>query len=48
MKAYKGVDGKIRLFRPNLNINRLLGSAERVGLPVRILAVPVCDTICDD
>ncbi|XP_022653208.1 branched-chain-amino-acid aminotransferase, cytosolic-like isoform X3 [Varroa jacobsoni] len=34
MKAYKGVDGKIRLFRPNLNINRLLGSAERVGLPL--------------
>ncbi|OQR69885.1 branched-chain-amino-acid aminotransferase [Tropilaelaps mercedesae] len=34
MKAYKGVDGKVRLFRPQLNINRLLGSAERVGLPL--------------
>ncbi|XP_018496701.1 branched-chain-amino-acid aminotransferase, cytosolic [Galendromus occidentalis] len=34
LKAYRGVDGRIRLFRPQLNINRLLSSADRVGLPV--------------
>ena len=39
LKAYRGVDGKIRLFRPQLNIKRLLGSAERVGLPVSFVAL---------
>lgn len=34
MKAYKGVDDKIRLFRPDLNINRLHKSALRSALPV--------------
>ncbi|OQR77698.1 branched-chain-amino-acid aminotransferase, partial [Tropilaelaps mercedesae] len=33
MKAYRGTDGRIRLFRPELNIQRLLNSAERLGLP---------------
>lgn len=35
MKAYRGADGKIRLFRPDLNIKRMLGSAQRSVLPVR-------------
>ena len=33
MKAYRGVDGRIRLFRPHLNINRLLRGARRSLLP---------------
>ncbi|ETE68876.1 Branched-chain-amino-acid aminotransferase, cytosolic, partial [Ophiophagus hannah] len=35
MKAYRGVDGKIRLFRPRLNMDRMLRSAARATLPVR-------------
>ena len=34
MKAYYGVDGKIRLFRPDLNINRFFKSTIRSALPV--------------
>lgn len=33
MKAYRGVDGKIRLFRPELNMERMNNSAIRSGLP---------------
>lgn len=33
MKAYRGVDGKLRLFRPLLNLERLNRSAERAALP---------------
>ncbi|EMP25020.1 Branched-chain-amino-acid aminotransferase, cytosolic, partial [Chelonia mydas] len=33
MKAYRGVDGKIRLFRPTLNMDRMLRSAARATLP---------------
>ncbi|XP_029142223.1 branched-chain-amino-acid aminotransferase, cytosolic [Protobothrops mucrosquamatus] len=33
MKAYRGVDGKIRLFRPRLNMDRMLRSAARATLP---------------
>ncbi|XP_074860962.1 branched-chain-amino-acid aminotransferase, cytosolic isoform X2 [Carettochelys insculpta] len=33
MKAYRGVDGKIRLFRPMLNMDRMLRSAARATLP---------------
>ncbi|XP_062990870.1 branched-chain-amino-acid aminotransferase, cytosolic [Elgaria multicarinata webbii] len=33
MKAYRGVDGKIRLFRPRLNMDRMLRSAVRATLP---------------
>jgi branched-chain amino acid aminotransferase len=34
MKAYKGVDNKVRLFRPDLNIARLSKSSKRSALPV--------------
>lgn len=34
MKAYRGIDGKIRLFRPELNMERLNQSAHRLGLPM--------------
>lgn len=34
MKAYRGVDGKIRLFRPDLNMKRMNASAQRTGLPL--------------
>lgn len=33
MKAYRGSDGKIRLFRPDLNMIRLLQGARRSMLP---------------
>ncbi|UJR08682.1 hypothetical protein I4U23_012940 [Adineta vaga] len=33
MKAYRGVDGKIRLFRPDLNMKRMISTAERSVLP---------------
>ncbi|KAM8820563.1 branched-chain-amino-acid aminotransferase, cytosolic isoform 2-T2 [Eudromia elegans] len=33
MKAYRGVDGKIRLFRPSLNMQRMARSARRATLP---------------
>lgn len=33
MKAYRGVDGKIRLFRPEMNMERMNNSAIRSGLP---------------
>lgn len=33
MKAYRGVDGRIRIFRPNMNMNRMNMSAKRSGLP---------------
>ncbi|XP_056132670.1 branched-chain-amino-acid aminotransferase, cytosolic [Lampris incognitus] len=33
MKAYRGPDDKVRLFRPMLNMNRMAKSAERACLP---------------
>lgn len=33
MKAYRGVDGKIRLFRPEMNMHRMNLTASRSGLP---------------
>ncbi|KAK6972998.1 branched-chain-amino-acid aminotransferase mitochondrial [Biomphalaria glabrata] len=33
LKAYRCVDGQIRLFRPNENCRRLKTSAQRIGLP---------------
>ena len=33
MKVYRGVDGKLRLFRPDCNGERLLMSAKRASLP---------------
>lgn len=34
MKAYRGIDDKIRLFRPDLNMERMRLSAQRSGLPM--------------
>ncbi len=36
MKAYHGVDQKLRLFRPDLNMNRFHKSTLRSSLPVNI------------
>ncbi|XP_063073841.1 branched-chain-amino-acid aminotransferase, cytosolic [Engraulis encrasicolus] len=33
MKAYRGPDGRVRLFRPDLNMKRMLKSAHRACLP---------------
>jgi len=34
MKAYKDKDKKIRLFRPDKNMQRMKASAKRIALPV--------------
>ncbi|XP_034193630.2 branched chain amino acid transaminase [Osmia lignaria lignaria] len=36
LKAYRGVDGKIRIFRPDLNMERMNSTAIRTGLPTFI------------
>lgn len=33
MKAYRGEDGRLRLFRPDQNMVRMLNSAKRSSLP---------------
>ena len=33
MKAYKGKDGSVRLFRPHKNMERLNRSSRRIALP---------------
>lgn len=33
LKAYRGVDGKVRIFRPELNMQRMNMSALKAGLP---------------
>lgn len=33
MKAYRGVDGKLRIFRPDLNCARMVKSSVRIALP---------------
>lgn len=38
MKVYRGYDGRIRLFRPSCNVDRLLTSATRIALPAFDLA----------
>ena len=43
MKAYRGVDNKIRIFRPELNMARMLKSAKRAALPVSELHVTYCE-----
>jgi branched-chain amino acid aminotransferase len=38
MKAYRGKDGKIIVFRPEMNIARMNLSAQRLALPVSLVA----------
>ncbi len=33
MKAFKDAKGQIRLFRPDMNLNRFLASSTRLALP---------------
>mgnify|MGYP000529171988 CR=1 FL=1 len=33
LKAFRGVDGKVRLFRPDENAKRMINSANRLCLP---------------
>jgi branched-chain amino acid aminotransferase len=33
LKAYRGADGKVRLFRPDENGKRMVNSAIRMGMP---------------
>ncbi|KAF1358207.1 branched-chain amino acid aminotransferase II [Lizonia empirigonia] len=50
MKVYRGHDGKLRLFRPDLNCNRMLMSTNRIALPafppkeLLKLIVKLCET----
>lgn len=34
LKAYRGGDNKVRIFRPDLNMERMYSTAERAMLPV--------------
>lgn len=36
LKAYRSADGRVTLFRPDLNMQRMNRSAERIALPVRL------------
>lgn len=40
LKAFRGVDNKIRLFRPDLNMKRMYRSAVRTTLPVCAAMIP--------
>ena len=40
MKAYRTAEGKVQLFRPECNANRFNDSADRLGMPARILCRP--------
>jgi branched-chain amino acid aminotransferase len=42
MKAYRKDDGKVVLFRPDMNMKRMNSSAKRIALPVRIDYAPSC------
>jgi branched-chain amino acid aminotransferase len=35
MKAYKDIQGRVRLFRPDMNMKRFKRSCARLALPVR-------------
>lgn len=51
MKAYKGEDGQIRLFRPLLNLRRLNRSNEKACLPeidVRLLLKYIAKLVYTD
>jgi branched-chain amino acid aminotransferase len=37
MKAYHDTEGRVRLFRPDMNMGRMNTSANRIALPVRKL-----------
>lgn len=39
MKAYRGTDNKIRIFRPDKNAERMISSAKRAVLPVYIVTL---------
>ena len=38
LKVYRGVDGVMRIFRPDLNMERMVATARRVTLPYVSLA----------
>lgn len=37
IKAFRGVDNKVRVFRPDMNTKRMLRTAKRACLPVTLL-----------
>lgn len=44
MKAYKDKQGRIRLFRPEMNMARMQKSTGRIGLPVSKLTLSLIHT----
>uniref|UniRef100_A0A915J8B8 Branched-chain-amino-acid aminotransferase n=1 Tax=Romanomermis culicivorax TaxID=13658 RepID=A0A915J8B8_ROMCU len=46
LKAYRGADNKIRLFRPELNMHRMVTSAKRVCLPTLLKLNELRDEPC--
>lgn len=48
MKAYRGIDNKIRLFRPDANMARMNATAARAALPVSFLHLGTIQSECVD
>ena len=46
LKAFYGEDGKVRIFRPDMNCKRLNQSAEYACLPVSYVYPRVCLCVC--
>ena len=46
LKAFYGEDGKVRIFRPDMNCKRLNQSAEYACLPVSYVYPCVCICVC--
>lgn len=42
MKAYRDENGKVTLFRPDMNMKRMLTSAKRIALPVSYCIAVEC------
>lgn len=46
MKAYRDETGKVTLFRPDMNMKRMVRSAKRVALPVSVLFQVTLESRC--
>ena len=43
LKAYRDANGRITLFRPDMNMRRMNSSAARISLPVSLRSVHMFD-----
>jgi hypothetical protein len=47
MKAYRDENGKVTLFRPDMNMKRMNNSARRIALPVRHYVYSIAMRVVD-